>query len=226
MVKININNEQYAIPQRLTIEHYNTLLQFDWEDPKYYPLIVSQLVNAPLPLLAKADPVPLTLGIAFAVKAMNNRAEVEMIDLEEITFGQFIDLDVYLTIGIDKHFKDIAKILCPKAEWGDEVMWAIEKYVQFRTYMYRQYRVLFGLNDDLDTMAGESEDVIKTNIAKSWYTIIVEIAQDDILKIDEVTSQPLKKALNYMALVKERQIEENLKVLKQKRQYDLQRTRR
>ena len=225
MVKININGKSYAIPQRLTIDHYNSLLNFDWEDPKYYPMIVSQLVNAPLSLIAKAEPQSLTLGIVFAVKAMNERKEVEILNLDEITFGQFIDLDVYLTIGIDKHFKDIAKILCPKAEFSDEVMWAIEKYVAFRTYTYRQYKILFGLTDH-DIFDAEPDEIKKTQIAKSWYTIIVQIAKEDILNIDKVTEQPLKKALNFMALQKEKVVEENLRKQKQQRQYDVQRNRR
>ena len=225
MVKININGKSYAIPQRLTIDHYNSLINFDWEDPKYYPMIVSQLVDAPLPQLAKAEPQQLTLGIVFAVKAMNERREVEMLNLDEITFGQFIDLDVYLTIGLDKHFRDIAKILCPKAKFSDEVMWAIEKYVQFRTFTYRQYKVLFGLTD-ADIYDAEPDEIKKTQIAKSWYNIIVNIAKENILYIDKVTEQPLKKALNFMALQKEKAVEENLRKQKLKREYDLQRNRR
>lgn len=225
MVKININSKQYAIPQRLTIDHYNTLLQFDWEDPKYYPMIVSQLVDAPLSILSKAEPNSLALGIVFAVKAMNARKETQMLNLDEITFGQFIDLDVYLTLGIDKHFRDIAAILCPKAKFSDEVMWAIEKYVAFRTYIYRQYKVLFGLTDN-DLYDAEPDEIKKTQIAKSWYTIIVNIAKEDILAIDKVTEQPLKKALNFMALQKEKAVEENLRKQKLQREYDLQRNRR
>ena len=225
MVKININDKQFAIPQRLTINQYNSLLSFDWEDPKYYPMIVSQLINAPLPLLAKADPKSLALGIVFAVKAMNERKEVDMLNLDEITFGEFIDLDVYLTIGIEKHFKDIAKILCPKAEFSDEVMWAIEKYVAFRTFTYRQYKILFGITDH-DIYDAEPDEIKKTQIAKSWYNIIVNIAKENILYIDRVTEQPLKKALNFMALQKEKAVEENLKKQQQQRRYDLQRNSR
>ncbi len=225
MVKININSKAYEIPQRLTIAQYQTMLSFDWEDPKYYPLIVSQLIGAPLPLLAQAPQESLTLGISFVVQAMNRRVAAELIDLDSITFGQFIDLDVYLTIGLDKHFTDIVSILCPNAKWADEAMWAIEKYIEFRTHTYRSYKVLFGLTDT-DLLDAEPDETKKTQIAKSWYSIIVQLAKDDILSIDEVTSQPLKKALNFMALQKERVIEENLKKQQQQRRYDLQRNSR
>ena len=54
----------------------------------------------------------------------------------------------------------------------------------------------------------------------------MNIAKEDILNIDRVTEQPLKKALNFMALQKEKAVEENLRKQKLKREYDLQRNRR
>jgi len=229
MVTININNHKYEIPERLTVEQYHKLLQFDWEDPKYYPMIVSQLIGAPMALLTEANEEAMTLAISFIVKSMNDRQECKTLDLEELTFGQFVDLDVYLALGLDKHFGDITALIAPDAEWADEAMWAIDRFVGFRTYTYRQYKVLFGLTDkDLDEaeQEGNTENRDKMDIARSWYKVIVSLAGEDILNIDEVTEQPLKKVLNFMALQKEKVLEENQKQLQQKRQYDLQRTRR
>ena len=229
MAQININNVGYTIPERLTVEQYYKAIQFDWEDPKYYPMIIAQLTGAPLALLAKAGDESLTLAIALIVKSMNDRRECTMIDLEGIAFGQFVDLDVYLALGLDKHFGDITAILAPGVEWADEAMWAIDKYAAFRTFTYRQYKVLFGLTDKDLTEAqaeGETEVKDKMQVARAWYKVIVSLAQDNILKLDEVTEQPLKKVLNFMSLQKEKVMEENEAKLKQKRQYDLQRTRR
>ena len=229
MAQININNVGYTIPERLTVEQYYKAIQFDWEDPKYYPMIIAQLTGAPLALLAQAGDESLTLAIALIVKSMNDRRECTMIDLEGIAFGQFVDLDVYLALGLDKHFSDITAILAPGVEWADEAMWAIDKYAAFRTFTYRQYKVLFGLTDKDLTEAeaeGETEVKDKMQVARAWYKVIVSLAQDNILKLDEVTEQPLKKVLNFMSLQKEKVMEENEAKLKQKRQYDLQRTRR
>jgi len=77
-----------------------------------------------------------------------------------------------------------------------------------------------------DTMAKKQEITDKLATARSWYKIIVGLAQGDVLKLDEVTEQPLKKILNFMALQKEQQLEENQRKLKERRQYDLQRNRR
>lgn len=226
MVTININNQKYQIPERLTVDQYHKALQFDWEDPKYYPMIVSQLIGAPLNLLQRADDEALTLAIAFIVKSMNDRKQVKMLELDKIQFGQFIDADVYLNLGLDKHFKDLATLLCPDAKWADEVMWAIDKWAAFRMYTYRQYKVLFGITDK-ELEDDEASDTLNDPqaAARAWYRIIVNLAQDNLLQIDQVTEQPLIKALNFMALQKEKVMEENEQKLKQKRQYDLQRSR-
>ena len=228
MVTININNKKWEIPERLSIKKYAAALQFDWDDPKYYPMILSTLIGVPLPLIAKADEDAMTLAMGFMVKAMNERTECETIDLDNITFGEFIDLDVYLAMGLDKHFEGIANMVAPGAKWADEAMWAIDRFASFRMFTYRQYQILFGLRDEDVAHADDIPDskVDQLAVARSWYKIIVSLAQENILQIDAVTEQPLKKALNFMALQKEKAMAENEARLKQKRQYDLSRTRR
>ena len=225
MVTININNKAYKLPERLTVEQYHSMLQFDWEDPTFYPKIVGTLIGCNPLKLINAPRESMVLAISFIVKSMNERKECKTIDMQAMTFGQFVDLDVYLSLGLEKHFKDIIELIAPKAKWADEAMWAIERFAHFRTYTYRQYKTLFGLTDKELDEAEHKADIDKMQVARSWYKVIVSLANDNILNIDEVTEQPLKKVLNFMALQKEKVLEENQRQLQQKRQYDLQRTR-
>jgi len=214
------------MPERLTVEQYHSMLQFDWEDPTFYPKIVGTLIGCNPLKLINAPRDSMVLAISFIVKSMNERRECKTIDMQGITFGQFVDLDVYLALGLDKHFKDIVALIAPDAKWADEAMWAIERFAHFRTYTYRQYKTLFGLTDRELDEAEQTTETDKIQVARSWYKIIVGLANDNILNIDEVTEQPLKKVLNFMALQKEKVLEENQRQLQQKRQYDLQRNRR
>ena len=100
----------------------------------------------------------------------------------------------------------------------------IEKLSEWRTYIYKQYAKLFGL--DGQSESDESEKPEPMAIARGWYRIIVDLANNDVLKIDEVTEKPLKQILNFMALQKEKALEEQQRILKQQRQYDLQRNSR
>jgi len=222
--KININSKQYHIPDRLTVEQYANAIQFDWDDAKYYPMIVSQLTGAPIAQLRHATKDAMTLAIAFCVKSMNERTETKMINLEDLTFGQWVDLDTWIVMGLDVNFKKIAALLAPEAKWADEVMWAIDRYAGYRTHTYRQYSRLFGLDELADPDEMLQKDRLAT--ARSWYKIIVNLAQNDVLKMDAITREPLKKILNFMALQKEHQLEENQRKLQERRQYDLQRNSR
>ena len=229
MAQININNKAYKIPERLTIEQYQAAMAFDWEDPKYYPMVVSQLTGAPIAQLQAAGKEALTLAIALIVHQMNVRTKCKLANLDDLTFGQFIDLDVWIGLGVEKHLGDMTTILAPKAKWADEAMWAVEEFAKYRMYIFRQYQALFGLRDrDLEEAKLKLDDTRPDpmQVARGWYKVIVGLANRDILNMDAVTEQPLKKALNFMALQKEEALEEQQKQLQQKRQYDLSRARR
>lgn len=228
MATLNINNKAYKIPERYTIEQYQTAMAFDWEDPAYYPKIVSELTGAPIELIAKADEESLTLAIALIVHGMNRRTKTRGMSLDELTFGQFVDLDVWISLGVDTHLADMAKILCPKAKWADEAMWCVDEFAKYRTFTFRQYKALFNVSDK-ELEQAKAELGIKPDpmhVARSWYRVIVSLAGEDLLKIDKVTDEPLKKALNFMALQKEKALEAEQARQQQKRQYDLQRNRR
>ena len=157
---------------------------------------------------------------------LNQRVPTDMINFEELTFGQFIDLDIYLNMGATKHYKEILEILEVKKDGAEFGMYAIETYNKYRIYIYRQYKKLFEIEDDAFEQTEQTETVDSLSLARNWYKIIVSLANEDLLKIDDVTEQPLKKALNFMAYQKEKQLEENMRKLQQKREYDLQRNRR
>lgn len=223
--KININQEAYEIPDRLTADQYQTLLNFDWQDPKYYPLIVSQLTCAPFSLISQANEDSLALAMSLIISVMNKRTECKMLDLTEVKLGQFVDMDVYLSLGLDKHFIEIRDLLCPDALWADEIMWAIEKYSEYRNYTYRQYKELFGISEKALEAAQAEEVTDKLQVARSWYRVIVNLAGENLLEIDRVTEEPVKKAFNFMAYQKERVLEAEEKQRQQRRKYDLLRNR-
>ena len=225
MVEITINNKTYKMPETMAIDTWSAILKWDFEDPKHWPRIVGTAIGCNPLLLQNADEESLELAIIFIATSVQKRVKVACKDFNTLTFGEFVDLEVYLTYGLDKHIKDIMKILDADCQDVAQALWLIDRYVEFRNYTYRQYSTLFGLNDPTDPDE-EAEAADPLVVAKSWYKIIVGLAGDNILNIDDVTDQPLKKALNFMALEKEKQLEEEQRLLKQKRQHDLQTNRR
>ena len=226
MVKLTIQGKGYKMPERLTVEQWKSLLRYDFQDVNEWPLIMSNLLKEDTAVFKRATVESLTLAISFVIALMNQRVESKVRDFNELTFGEFVDLDIYITQGIEKNLIAMLDILKGDSRfvWADEALWIIDQYQMFRQHTYRSYAGLFGLNEPKDE-TDDLESIDPQVIARGWYRIIIDLAENDVLKIDAVTEEPLKKILNFMAFKKERQLEENFKQLQQKRQYDLSRNR-
>jgi len=225
MAKINVNDKSYSIPKRLTTQQWMAVMSYDFEDPKFYPQIVAAVTGVPLGLIAKAPKEALVLAISLIVAKLNERKECKMKASDDLSFGEFVDMDIWLNLGTNLHLEDMIKLLEVNTRYADEALWAIDKFAEYRIFTYRQYKLLFGIND-IDIEGNDHTHLERLHLARSWYRVIVGLAKDDVLKLDEVTEQPLKKILNFMALQKERALEEEQKRLEQKRKYDLQRRSR
>ncbi len=226
-VKLTINDTKLELPTRLSITQWEALLKWDYADVKDWPYILACVLETDAEQFKSATLDSMTLAISFVIVLMNARAQSSIKDFNTITFGEFVDLDIWITNGVEKHVSEILKTLEVKTYWSDEALWIIEQYQKFRVHTYRQYAALFGLNDKLEDREEEDlDDVDPQKIAKGWYRIIVDLADNDVLRLDAITDQPLKKILNFMSLRKELQLEENFKQLQQKRQNDLSRNRK
>jgi len=222
-MELIINKVEYNYPERITIAMWQEVMRYDFQNPSNWADIVHIATGAPKSQLLRANEEALELGVAIMVQLCNVRSQCRVKPATSLNFGQFIDLDVWLTMGVKQHLADIAGILVD-TEWADEALFAVEQYSNYRTHIYRQYAELFGLNDEADDDDElQPGKVDKLQAARNWYKIIVDLANDDILKIDEVTEQPLIKVFNFMALRKQKQLEENMRIIEQNSKLKTQR---
>ncbi len=213
--------------KRFKISHWLELAKLDTDNKYHWPKIMAIGFNRKFYKFLDISEDSLTLGVALVLNQLNARRECKLKDFTQLTFGEFVDLDVYLVLGPEKNLDEILKLICVKPpKYIDEALWAIEQYANFRMSTYRQYAGLFGLNDKDEQEDVDEESFEPMKIAKNWYKVIVDLAHEDITKLDDITDQPLKKTFNFMSLQKEKAIEENMKQLKQKRKHDLQRRNR
>ena len=226
-VKMTIGETKYELPERFTVTQWESLLKYDFETYRDWSKILGTALNAKPEEFELATIESMTLAISFIIALMNERRQyTDIKDFNEITFGEFVDLDIYIVQGVEKNIKAILDILSAKTYWSNEAMYVIEQYQKFRVHTYRAYSGLFGLNDPKGDDDEGLENIDPNKIAKGWYRIIVDIADNDVLKMDAVTDEPLKKILNFMSLRKELQLEENFKQLQQKRKHDVSRNRK
>lgn len=217
MVTLNVNDSKYVIPERFTVSQWQQMQKWGFDVPEFWPRIIAVATGADPKLLEQADSKSIELVMAFIIANLNRRKEFKVMDFSQITFGQFVDLDCWLQMGIDKHIVECLDLLSGGTEWADEALWVLDKYTEFRQHILRQYAELFGLNDDAAETEGQEQikqDPLK--VARAWYAVLVQLADEDVLKMDLITDEPLKKILNFMAYKKEQQIAAHLEQLKQR----------
>ncbi len=226
MFEIKIDNKTQKFPNRLTVDQWMKLAKWDIKEDRNWPRLIGELLNIDWRDLTEVPKGQQELLIGFLVSLMNQRRESKMFDLSQSTFGQWVDLDIWTAEGFDKSLNKALTILGP-TEWADEALWKVEKWIDYRTYIYRQYAELFGLSEDEDEWEDEDQaPKSHQDIIASWYAIVCGLASENLLWIDSITEQPLLATLNFMAHQKRKQIAENFAKLKQQREYELQRTRR
>ena len=217
MVSITINDKKYKFPERITLEKWKKCAVLNFEDPDNWPTIFAHIIDEDVEVIRKCRLDSLTLAMSFCIELMNRRKKTKIIDLNNLTLGQFIDLDCYVTLSVEKHIEDIVEMLeMEPTTMADEALWLLEQYMLFRTHTYRAYSGLFGLNENQEEYDDDDEKVRNPNqVIKNWYQIIMDLAEGNLLNIDAVTDEPYKKAFNFMAWKKEKALAEQRKQMQQ-----------
>ena len=206
-VTVNINKKKWVIPTRVTIEEWKDLQQYEFENQAHWPWIVSAISSFDAKEFDNADPDSMQLFIGFLIAACNKRTLKVQPDFNQLKFGEFVDLDCFLALGVEKNIVQILEVLGVDTPWADEALAVIEQYIKWRGTIYKQYAQLFGLNDKRDGLP--NDDIYNPKeVARGWYMVIMELADNNILHMDRVTEEPLQKTLTFLQIQKEIKIKE------------------
>mgnify|MGYP003675327357 FL=1 len=206
-VTVNINDKKWEIPTRVTIEEWRDLQQWEFTNQAHWPWIVSTISSFDAREFDNADPDSMQLFIGFLIAACNKRTLKVQPDFNQLKFGQFVDLDCFLALGVEKNIAQILEILEVDTPWADEALAVIDQYLKWRATIYKQYSQLFGLNNK-DGLPNDDEFYDPKEVARGWYMVIMELADNNILRMDEVTEEPLQKTLTFLQIQKELKIKE------------------
>ena len=212
-VTVNINNKKWEIPQRVTIEEWKDLQQWEFTNQAHWPWIVSTISSFDAKEFDNADPDSMQLFIGFLIAACNKRTLKVQPDFNQLKFGQFVDLDCFLALGVEKNILQILEVLGVDTPWADEALAVIDQYLKWRATIYKQYAQLFGL-DNKDGLPNDDDMYDPKEVARGWYMVIMELADNNILKMDEVTEEPLQKTLTFLQIQKEIKIKEAMEARK------------
>ena len=206
-VTVNINEKKWVIPTRVTIEEWRDLQQWEFENQAHWPWIVAAISSFDAKEFDGADPDSMQLFIGFLISACNRRTLKVQPDFNQLKFGQFVDLDCFLALGVEKNIVQILEVLGVDTPWADEALAVIDQYVKWRSTIYKQYSQLFGLNEDRSDLPND-EIYNPKEVARGWYMVIMELADHNILEMDRVTEEPLQKTLTFLQIQKEIKIKE------------------
>lgn len=217
-VTVNINDKSWQIPQRVTIDEWKDLQQWEFTNEGHWPWIVSSISQFDVSEFAGADPDSMQLFIGFLIAACNKRTLKVQPDFNQLKFGQFVDLDCYLALGTEKNINQILEVLGVDTPWADEALAVIDQYIKWRTSIYKQYSQLFGIGEKKSDLPHD-EVFNPKEVARGWYMVIMELANNNILNMDAVTEQPLQKTLTFLQIQKEikiKEAQEARKIIKKK----------
>lgn len=201
-MQLVIDGREFQIPTDFTIKKWIEIQKWTSDPDK----ILSIAIGLPFDVVKIIPEKTKTLAIALITTALypswNKSIKPGLISFDNMTLGQFIDLEVFVSRGYQKNIKEIINILHNTEVSEDELFTAywpsIELYLKWRITLYNAYKNLFNIGGDDDDEGDYSTD-IKTDLAYGWYDNIMILADNKFLNIEPVLQQSLISALNYLA---------------------------
>jgi hypothetical protein len=199
---LSIDGREYNLPTDFTIKKWVELQKLTGDTDK----LISSAMGIPLEFAKlipeKTKTLAVTLIIATLYPSWNKNVKPGLISFENITLGQFVDLEIYISRDYRKTMKEIINVLY-SIDIKDNEMFSdywpgVERYLKWRITLYNNYKNLFGMGGDDDI---EIDDLPnnKVDLAYSWYEHIMVLSDEKFLNIDPVLQRPLIEALNYLA---------------------------
>ena len=231
----SIDDQEFKIPDIITLSLFERLSVWDINEEQNLIPFVSVISGCPIYLLKKLAKETFELILSVCVTKIDlSRKEVKakigeftLKDFDTLTFGDFVDIDIYIADGVSKHLVDItAKLYGMTESYAadlniNDVWTTILDTIEWRQTVYSEHIEFFGSDEPSDELD------IKMDINKlqlMWYEAILVLAEKQFLNIQLVTSRPYKEALNFLTWKKAEVSKAKLEQLKRKN--DLQKRSR
>jgi len=218
---ITIEGKDYMVPDFYTVEHWTRMNQYNMQDRDEWMYIVATAIGAPLAGLKEQDPemMEFMLSIVFTslqvvgAELQFEIDEYKLLDLEKITIGKFIDLDVVAAdrTTFDKLAAELYEMPIEKVRKLDvkRVFPAVQYYLKWRRSVYQSYKALFDYNEE------ESKEVDDTRLtpAHAWYETMMVLCGGNFTDIDYATRRPFREAFNFLAWKKTKMLQEKMEII-------------
>ena len=212
MYSLEIEGKKYQLDQEWNVNTWLQLHKWNPEEQWQWPKMIEIASGAPAELVAELDyDIQYEAILIVTGNMVPNWAQLQtkigsykLINIENLTIGQFVDLEVALSRGLEKNLDWLVSILydCPKKDvltWNYE--WA---FAALQTWYVHRKNILEGYTDLFEL--GEVEEdsrTIKVDPAHNWYDLLMVLAEEQFLNIHQVVDRPVHEALNFLAWKKD-----------------------
>ena len=209
-MKLVIEQDQYTLPDKLTLKIWRELMSWGFVEENY-DIIISIAFDIPLTKTMIIPDETKYLAIVI-IQSFMSPIIVEdrkiKINLNKITFGDFVDMEVYIGNGIHKNLEKAIPLLFD-LEYSEDLfindIWdGLMVYFNFRNSIFNRYRKLFNADDEPE----DDEEKNKKPIEYIWWEILMILSDEKFLNIDEAVKKPLIQALNYISWNKDKNTRE------------------
>lgn len=230
-----IGDETYEVPKALTASVFQSAIAWDLEDIKNHKPFVSAITKCPLQHLSLLDENTFNVILASCATLLPKESDhvnrqhgvYQMKNFDTFTFGDFIDIDIYIADGLIHHVVDlIAKLYGMPDSIAAEVpidrVWtALISLARWRELVYKEHDEFFELSS---SRGGDDIESTINKLQLMWYEAVLALAEHQFLNIQHVVERPYKEALNFLTWKKNEVAKQQLEQVKRK--YDLQKRSR
>lgn len=207
-MNLQIDDEVYKLKtDDLTIEEFMTVLSYDLNLKMNWPKLISLFYSAPFDKVVLMPQETQELGIMLIfglIEGMKKTIPKNFkIELNDLTLGDFVNIDIYLAEGLHKNLRNIIDILfdIDEDEKISDYWMGVQSYFLWRQNVFINYKNLFKVEESDED---DTSDKTHTDVARSWYKSIAFIVDDDFLKMEEVYNRKVFEVLNFMAYKKQK----------------------
>lgn len=201
-MQLVVDSREFEVPTDFTIKKWLEIQKWTSDPDKVLAIAIGLPLDIVKIIPDKTKALAVALITATLYPSWYKAIKPELISFDNITLGQFIDLEIFVSRGYQKNIKEIINILHDAKVSEDESFtqyWpSIELYLKWRITLYNAYKNLFNIGGDIEDDGDYSADN-KTDLAYGWYDNIMVLADEKFLNIEPVLQQPLVSALNYLA---------------------------
>jgi hypothetical protein len=229
-MQIKVGEHLFSKPDYISTSVFQNLLLLDFIDSKWDASICATCLGTKPYYFKGTNPLHLLQlkGILLEPIASLQNAQFKeylegkrFIDLEKLSLGTFVDLDILTSEGLSSNLTQIVSMLYrtdPEivGQLPIQDTWpAVRIWQDFRKGVYRQYAYLFGTEASDEQESDEQEsskEKPEVNIKEAWYKLIIALAGEDFLNIHQVVERPLMEALNFLTWLKSKRQDEERKM--------------